>query len=328
MRLCLLALVFAVTCFGQPTKEETLKLFLAALRAGDRSTALARMSANPIVYNSGGSTLPAGVIGPRLWSSFRGRILYVRHLVEVTPDTAVAILIWRNPRAETAEAAGAMDVLLRKEGDVWKVFSWRDAYVHPVAHLPATYRAAADAGGWRLLLDGKSTAGWTTLAGDSRLPDGWQLRDGILSTVQSPRRMSLRSEEEFTAFELRWEWRATAKANSGVLYQLFAEDHGGGAGIEYQIADDDGEPGARVDDRQKSGAQYGVDAVLRRASKPLGEWNDSRIVVQGNRCEHWLNEVKTADFTVDDIFPSPISLQHHGPGVDFRNVRIRPLPER
>jgi hypothetical protein len=189
-------------------------------------------------------------------------------------------------------------------------------------------RADADPEGWRTLFDGKSIAGWTAVDGDNKLPEGWEIRDGILSAVQAQRRISLRSQEEFTTFELRFEWRASAAANSGVLYQLFSEDRTGVAGIEYQIADDDGDPGAKVDDRQKSGAQYGVAGVTQRASKPLGQWNESRILVSDNRCEHWLNGVKTADFTVEGIFPSPISLQHHGPGVDFRNIRSRPLPER
>jgi hypothetical protein len=288
---------------------------------------VSHMSANPVVYNAGGSTLPVGR-AERMWNSYKSRINYVKHLVRVTPDSALAILVWRNPAAEHAYSSGATDVVLRKEGEIWKVFTWRDAYVHPPRHLPVTHRSETDAEGWRTLFDGKSTAGWTALGGDDQLPDCWQIRDGILSAIQSPRRVGLRSEEEFTTFELRFEWRSAAGANSGVLYQLFAEDRGGAAGIEYQIVDDDGDPGAKVDDRQKSGAQYGVSPVLQLASKPLGQWNGSRILVLDNRCEHWLNGVKTAAFTVDAIFPSPISLQHHGPGIDFRNIRIRPLGEK
>jgi hypothetical protein len=330
MRLCLLALLLVSSSLAQHSPEETLRLFLNAFRAGDRTATLAQMSANPIVYSPGGSTLPVGTVGPRLWSSFTGRIVYLRHIVDVTPDSAVAILIWRQPAAPPGYTAGATDVMLRKEGDIWKVFSWRDASVNQPRNLPVTHPAGVGADGWRMLLDGKSTAGWTTVDGNAHIPEGWQLHDGILSTVPSQRRISLRTEEEFTAFELRWEWRAAANANSGVLYELFAEDGGGNnlAGIEYQIADDDGDPGAKIDDRQKSGAQYGVAAVLRRASKPLGEWNESRILIQGNHCQHWLNGIKTAEFTVDGVFPSPISLQQHGPGVDFRSVRIRPIPEK
>jgi hypothetical protein len=326
MRTCLLALAVSFCCFAQRTPEETLRLFIPAFRAGDRSAALAQMSANPVVYSPGGTTVPAAAMGARFWNRYKGRIMYLRHLVDVTPDSAIAIMIWRDPTAEPAYMAGTSDIFLRKEGDIWKVFSWRDAFVQPPKHLPVTQRASPDADGWRTLFDGRSTAAWTTVPGDTQLPEGWQVRDGLLSAVQTQRRMSLRTAEEFTAFELRWEWRAAATANSGILYQLFAENDFGTslAGIEYQIADDDGDPGAKVDDRQKSGAQYGVAAVLQRASKPLGQWNESRIVVQGNRCEHWLNGIKTADFVVDGIFVSPISLQHHGPGVDFRNIRIRP----
>jgi hypothetical protein len=310
MRIYLLALALSSCSLAQSTPEKTLRSFLAAFRTGDTAAALAQMSADPVVYNSGGSTLPVGIAGARLWSIYKGRILYLRHLVDVTPDSAVAILIWRNPTAQPGYTAGSMDVFLRKEGDVWKVFSWRDAVLHPPKRLPITRPQTAAAEGWRSLFDGESTAGWTTIEGDVQPREGWRVHDGILSTVQAQRRISLRTEEEFTAFELRWEWRASTAANSGVLYQLFGEDGFGTslAGIEYQIADDDGDRGAKVDDRQKSGAQYGVTPVLQRAAKPLGHWNESRILVQGNRCEHWLNGLKTADFTVDGIFSSPISL--------------------
>lgn len=84
----------------------------------------------------------------------------------------------------------------------------------------------------------------------------------------------LRSDREYTLFEMKWEWMAAAGSNSGVKYRLFAAStvtFGAArfaAGWEYQMADDAGDGGAKVDDRQKSGALYGVVAVGRRRSLP------------------------------------------------------------
>src|SRR5438093_13408932 len=95
--------------------------------------------------------------------------------------------------------------------------------------------------------------------------------------------------------------------------------------FEYQIADDDGDPGAKLDPRQRSGALYGITAAPESPAKPLGEWNESRILVTADHVEHWLNGTPTARYPVDVPFTSPISLQHHNSEVRFRNLRIRAL---
>ena len=89
------------------------------------------------------------------------------------------------------------------------------------------------------------------------------------------------------------------------------------------MADDAGDPGARLDDMQKSGALYGVVPVSKPAAKPAGEWNESRLMVARDHVEHWLNGVKTASYPVDVPFESPVSLQHHRSEVRFRDIRIR-----
>jgi hypothetical protein len=92
------------------------------------------------------------------------------------------------------------------------------------------------------------------------------------------------------------------------------------------MADDAGDPGARIDHKQKSGALYGVVAVTKPSARPAGEWNDSRLVVAQDHAEHWLNGVMTARYPIDVPFDSPILLQHHASEVRFRNIRIRRMP--
>ncbi|MEZ5394745.1 MAG: DUF1080 domain-containing protein [Bryobacterales bacterium] len=74
--------------------------------------------------------------------------------------------------------------------------------------------------------------------------------------------------------------------------------------------------------------------------KPVGEWNESRIVVHGTHGEHWLNGKKLFEFEMVSradgqseegncvapgygISPGPIVLTHHGTPVWYRNLRIK-----
>lgn len=80
--------------------------------------------------------------------------------------------------------------------------------------------------------------------------------------------------------------------------------------------------------------------------RPVGEFNRSRILVQGKHVEHWLNNVKVLEYELEsgelraaiaaskfkDV-PSfgakpkaPILLQDHGDEVWFRNLKIREMP--
>ena len=156
-------------------------------------------------------------------------------------------------------------------------------------------------------------------------PPSWRIVDGAMATV--PRSagapiISLRTQQEFVNFDLKFEWMVNENANSGCIYRLFAL----GDGMEYQIADDNGDPGARVDPRQRSGALYGVTSVEKSVARPIGQWNEARIRVTSDRIEHWLNDIKTAEYPVDVPLPSPIVLQYHFTEVKFRNLRIRRLP--
>ena len=88
---------------------------------------------------------------------------------------------------------------------------------------------------------------------------------------------------------------------------------------------------------------YDVKAATSHPTKPIGEWNRSRVVVTGNHVEHWLNDVKVLDYeqgsrailaAVEDSkfkgitgfgtrVNGHILLQDHGEEVCFRNVKIK-----
>ncbi len=64
----------------------------------------------------------------------------------------------------------------------------------------------------------------------------------------------------------------------------------------------------------------------------LDDWNDVRIVAQGNRLQHFLNGTPILDFTDDDahaIREGILAFQLHAGApmwAEFRDIRVRPLP--
>jgi hypothetical protein len=235
------------------------------------------------------------------------------------------------------------------------------------------------ASGWILLFDGKSMRGWVDPAKHNPPGDGWSIEDGCLKSKSKPRyREDLFSEQTFRDFELVFDWRIAPEGNSGVKYRIqdhffvlpelpnesFPKrvqrtvehrsskrpDHGEDyvVGFEYQLTDDLGNTDAKSDSKHISGALYDMVGPSKAVVRPVGEFNRSRIVVQGNHVEHWLNGVKVVDSALDSpeamaginkrwsTAPPvhemlskqpkkdcPISLQNHGDAAWFRDIKIR-----
>src|SRR5207302_1824147 len=76
-----------------------------------------------------------------------------------------------------------------------------------------TLTAAERSAGWRLLFDGKTTAGWRGYKQDS-VPPGWQVVDGALTRVNSGGDIMTRNK--YRNFELTLEWNIAAGGNSGI----------------------------------------------------------------------------------------------------------------
>lgn len=244
------------------------------------------------------------------------------------------------------------------------------------------------AAGFRLLFDGRTMNGWRDPAKLNVPGDAWIVEDGALRTVLKPRiHEDLFTAEEFGDFELLFDWRLSVRGNTGLKYRIqstvfvdhtrrqpgpnsfegmlgreLAGRHSGRAklpagatgevysvGFEFQLLDDDGHPDARRGPDRQTGALYAMIPAARKAAKPVGEWNHSRLIVRGNHFEHWVNGVMVLEASLGDpriiegvtrrwepapeirdalLKPRPrgfIALQHHGDLVWFRNLKIREL---
>jgi Domain of Unknown Function (DUF1080) len=202
---------------------------------------------------------------------------------------------------------------------------------------------AERAAGWRLLFDGKTTAGWRNY-GKRTISDGWVVQDAALTRTGAGG--DIITNDEFGNFELTIDWKIEPGGNSGIFYRASEEqDAIYWNAPEMQVLDDAKHPDGQ-NPLQSAGAAYDLYPAPRGHVHPGGEWNTARLIVNGNHVEQWLNGFKMVEFELGSrdwdskvagskFKPHPkfgknaqghIGLQDHGNLVSYRNIKIRVLP--
>ena len=203
--------------------------------------------------------------------------------------------------------------------------------------------------GYTALFNGEDLTGWKV---DDKLAEHWKVIDGVLD--YDARASNLWTEDSFGDFILLVEWRLkTAKE----LYGRETDEDGS----EFAYRPDSGiylrgtskaqtniwtHPmgsgevwGYRTDQSMPEEVRTGATPSV-NADKPLGAWNQQKIVMRGNRLTVVLNGRTVIDNALLPGVPEsgPIALQHHGhfnkstgrwgPAsacVQFRNIFIKEL---
>ncbi|GAB4000275.1 hypothetical protein GCM10028807_52740 [Spirosoma daeguense] len=227
----------------------------------------------------------------------------------------------------------------------------------PLINLNAqinTLSAAEKRDGWQLLFDGKTTSGWRAAYGD-RFPErGWKVSNGELHAemkdgAESADAGDIVTLKKYHNFDLVFDWKIGKNGNSGVKYfveERLPKPKGSQPAYEYQLIDD---ANYIYNDKHlpadlKTASIYEVIA----ADKPdvqVDRWHQSRIVVNRNHIEHWLDGKKVLDVdrtsdrfrqgVIESKFKDypgyaripegHILLQDHGHPAAFRNIKIREL---
>jgi hypothetical protein len=229
---------------------------------------------------------------------------------------------------------------------------YRNLRLQPIKEFPAPIREAMvgappntlsdqeRAEGWQLLFDGDTMQGWRGYQQDT-VPDGWQALNGAITCVAKAK--DLITTETFDDFELQIDWKISHGGNSGIFYRATeVPERIYQHCPEYEIRDN----AFWLDDPYICAACYALYPPSTSAARPVGYWNNGRIVVRGNHVEHWLNgqqvvqyEINSADWKervkqskyhqqhpeYGQAKRGHIGVQDYGDYVWYRNVKIRQL---
>jgi hypothetical protein len=208
--------------------------------------------------------------------------------------------------------------------------------------------------GWKLLWDGKTLNGWRTSRSTSAPASGWEIKDGVLSVLDS-KEQPKRGGDIFTTgkyknFELIVDFRYVKGANSGIKYLTGAEGNDGSlsnVGCEYQVLDDRNHPDAKagINGNRTLAGLYDLIPPKNKRDNGIDNWNRAVIIVNGNHIEHWLNGFKTVEYErgndewrklvqtskfkdikgYAEATEAHIQLQDHGNHVSYKNIKIREI---
>lgn len=198
--------------------------------------------------------------------------------------------------------------------------------------------------GWKLLWNGKDMQGWKSLDPKNDMTKGWTPTDGVLVIKPQSGAGDIITEKKYRNFELSIDFKITKGANSGIKYFI---SENGSIGCEFQLLDDENHPDAKMgfNGNRRLGSLYDIIPADGWTHADHYGWNTARIVVQGDKVEHWLNGVKILSYQKGcQMWQALVShskfakvknfaggdgghilLQDHFDEVHFRNLKIREL---
>lgn len=219
--------------------------------------------------------------------------------------------------------------------------------------MPATTNLAD--GDWIVLFDGSNFDHWRGFQRDD-VPGKWQIDQGAIyfNPDAEGDGGDIITRESFENFDFQFEWKIGECGNSGVFYHVAERDEFNRTyqtGPEYQVLDNTCHPDAENGPDRYAAANYALQAPAYveneslTGTKPAGEWNTGRIVVNNGHVEHYLNGDMVVEYDLGseawnemvaaskfDAMPGygiqgegHLALQDHSDPVWFRNLRVKRL---
>lgn len=199
---------------------------------------------------------------------------------------------------------------------------------------------------WDILFDGSSVAQFRGYRQTTFPYASWEITGaGELRPIAGAPSVNIITTNQYDDFELRWEWKASPKGNSGVNYRATeAEDNSEWTSPEYQLLDD---ASYNVGPIAQFAAVWALLPPGAKSVNPANQWNKCGLIVAGHHVEHWLNGKRVLSYELDGAaflgavrssatfnkYPKfgkatkgYIAFRHDGTDCYFRNIRLRALP--
>jgi hypothetical protein len=223
-------------------------------------------------------------------------------------------------------------IALQHHGEKGQIYRFRNIRIMELTADDTAVRSSSTE--WTSLFASGDFSQWTSIKGQA-VGEGWSIKNGIVH--RSGRRPGdIITKQQYKDFELCFNWKISEGGNSGIKYRTK-----GRLGLEYQVLDDAKHKDSKIP-THRAGSLYELAAAPdSKPIHPVGDWNQSRILANGNTIQHWLNGEKIVDIEVgsDDwnqrfqkskysknqgfgSWTGPILLQDHNDEVWFKNVQI------
>ncbi|ULQ51917.1 DUF1080 domain-containing protein [Flavihumibacter fluvii] len=217
------------------------------------------------------------------------------------------------------------------------IIKYRDIYIREIPSVkPFVLPEQEVKDNFKMLFDGTSLHEWV---GNKT---AYVIEDGNIAVY--PKRGgngNLYTKDEYSDFIYRFEFKLTPGANNGVGIRAPLDGDAAYDGMEIQILDNDADIYKNLQVYQYHGSVYGVIPAKRGYLKPVGEWNEEEIAIQGSKIKVTLNGTVITEGDIAEASKNGtvdhrehpglartkghIGFLGHGDTLFFRNIRVKDL---
>jgi hypothetical protein len=258
--------------------------------------------------------IKAGYYKEKDWNEYT-IIARGNHLVHILNGFQTIEMIDNDPKGRAME--GILALQIHKGPPM--IVEFKDIRIK---HLPDHFSEAK-----LLLFNCKDLKGWTFSS--DKLKDTWTVKDAVMLNSGKPAGY-IRTTDDYTNYILRLQFRHTTKGNSGILLRAVGPDKVWPRSIEAQgqynhVGDiwNIGDFPMKTDTARTKGRR--TIKMQQSNEKPLGQWNQYEIKLDGPQLEIKVNDL--VQNTATDCWETPgkIGIQSEGSEMEYRNILLLPV---